>query len=289
MKANFNDKDGFNGRKLLESSVSVDDIIRKVVINHLVVDSPELFELLRNCDTNIERIAETRKVIDIGSFVKNKVQMAVDTDYFDRRVSDMTGEFEKGIDTVKTDLLTIIERKFDPSKSGSYTDKIQNFFDQKKGEFEKQIQDSLTELANGKKVICEKINESFDLNSKSSHISKFMERVDKLHTTIKDDFDLNRAGSIAHQIKELIKETLGEDGELTKSIDRRLSFDNPKSTIAILQNNLIKKLDEIKTELASTRSAAEAEKACFGKKYTKGIRFRRCSDGVSGRLRKPTW
>lgn len=273
MKANFNDKDSFNGRELLESSVSVDDIIRKIVINHLVVDSAELFELLRNCDTNIERIAETRKVIDIGSFVKNKVQMAVDTDYFDRRVSDMTGEFEKGLDTVKSDLLAIIEQKFDPSQSDSYTDKIQKFFEQKKAEFEKQIQDSLTELANGKRVICEKINESFDPDLTSSHISKFMERVDKLHTTIKDDFDLNRAGSITHQMNELIKETLGVDGELAKSIDHRLSFDNPKSTIAILQDNLIKKLDEIKTELASTRGAAEAEKAALEKSTQKGFDF----------------
>lgn len=273
MKTNFNDKDGFNGRELLESSVSVDDIIRKVVINHLVVDSPELFELLRKCDTNIERIAETRKVIDIGSFVKNKVQMAVDTDYFDRRVSDMTGEFEKGLDTVKSDLLAVIEQKFDPSKSDSYTDKIQKFFDQKKTEFEKQIRDSLLELANGKKVICEKINESFDPDSKSSHISKFMENVDKLHATIKADFDLNKAGSITHQMKELIKETLGEDGQLAKSIDNRLSFDNPKSTIAILQDNLTKKLDEIKSELVSTRSAAEAEKAALEKSIQKGFDF----------------
>lgn len=273
MQTNFDAKDLINGSELYESFVSIDDVLRKVVINNLMVDSPELFELLRKFDTVIDRIAETKKVIDIGAFVKSKVQMAVDTDYFDKRVSDMTVEFEKGLETVKSDLLATIAQKFDPSKSDSYTDKIQKFFDETKAEFAKQIQDSLLELSNGKKAICDKINASFDPDLKTSHISRFMESVDKLHITIRNDFDLNKAGSITHQMKELIKETLGENGELAKSIDHRLSFDNPNSTIAILQQNLVKKLDEIKTELAASRSAVEAEKAALEKSTQKGLSF----------------
>jgi hypothetical protein len=34
----------------------------------------------------------------------------------------MTGEFETGLEAVKTDLLKTIEQKFDPASANSYTD-----------------------------------------------------------------------------------------------------------------------------------------------------------------------
>jgi hypothetical protein len=113
MRTSYNGNDGMDGRALMDSSVTVDNILRKVEINYLVVESPELFELLRKCESEFEQISETRKVIDIGAFVKSKVQMAVDTDYFDRRVAEMTGEFETGLEAVKVNLLKTIEQKFD--------------------------------------------------------------------------------------------------------------------------------------------------------------------------------
>jgi hypothetical protein len=273
MKTKFEEQEIMFQEEVTEASITIDEILKNVLINHLFVESPDLFELLRKCDTEVERIAETKKVIDIGAFVKSKVQLAVDTDYFDRRVAEMTGDFEKGLETVKSELLRNIEEKFDPTHSNSYTEKIQKFFDEKKEQFERSIQNSLKELTDGKKAISEKIDESFNPELRNSHISKLLEIVDKFQNEIKKDFNIEQEGSITHQMKQLIKTTLGEDGELTKSIDHRLSFDNPQSTVAILQENLLKKLDEIKTEITASKNAAETAQAALEKSTQKGYDF----------------
>ncbi len=273
MRTSYNGNGGIDGRALIDSSVTLDNILRKIEINHLVVESPELFELLRKCESEFEQISETRKVIDIGAFVKSKVQMAVDTDYFDRRVSEMTGEFETGLEEVKADLLKTIEQKFDPASANSYTDRIQKFFEEKKTQFEKYIQNSLLELANSKKAIAEKIDQSFNPELRNSHIGRLMDFVDRFRNEIRKDFNIEQEGSVAHQMKQLIKQTLGENGELAQSMDRRLSFDNPNSTIAILQNNLVKKLDEIKMEITASKSAAETAQAALERSAQKGFDF----------------
>jgi hypothetical protein len=82
----------------------------------------------------------------------------------------LTGEFENGLETVKADLLKTIEQKFDPASANSYTDRIQKFFEEKKAQFEKYIQNSMLELANSKKAISEKIDQSFNPELQNSHI-----------------------------------------------------------------------------------------------------------------------
>lgn len=273
MKANSNNQETINGNNLLESSVRVDEKSRKVFIGNLSVESPEFYEILRKCKTGVDRITKTKKVIDIGAFVHSKVERAMDTDYFDRRVVEMTHEFKKGLEEVKTGLLETVAERFDPGKTNSYTEQIERFFAAKKAEFDKSVRDSLSELSNSKKVITDKIDESFNPELQSSYLARFITAVTDLQNGLKGDFDIDRAGSITHQMKALIEQTLGEDGQLIKAIDSRLSFDNPKSTIKLLQDNLMAKLEEIKTELAATKSATEAEQAAMAKSTQKGYEF----------------
>jgi len=60
---------------------------------------------------------------------------------------------------------------------------------------------------------------------------------------------------------------------VVKSIDKRLSFDNPESTIAVLQSSILHKLEEIKLELAAGKAAAETERAAISKSPQKGFDF----------------
>ncbi len=70
-----------------DSSINLDPILAKIIINNLQIDNPELFKQLIKIESESERIAELRKVIDIGSFVKSKVEMMMDTDFIERKMA----------------------------------------------------------------------------------------------------------------------------------------------------------------------------------------------------------
>ena len=259
-----------NGRAAV---IDVNQALRHITINRFETDSQELFETLARHDSNAARVTELKKVVDIGAFVKNRVQSAMDTDFVNRRVGEMTAEFNRGLDAIKCNLLDTIASRFDPHQSDSYTHQVQQFFEKKKAEFAGEMQQSLAKLTTQQQAITGKIDESFNPELKSSHLSKLMTFVAEFQDTLRRDFDLNQVGSITNQLKALIYETLSEDGRLVKSLDRRFSFDNPNSPLSVLQNNLLKKLEDIKAELAATKSAAEAEKAALAKSTQKGVAF----------------
>ncbi len=273
MSDNLKRKSVLSTNDFIESIVSLDKATKQIKIENLSIDNQELYQLLVKQETEIDKISETKKVIDIGAFVKTKVEMVMDTDYVNLRVKEMTDEFENGLEKVQHDLLLTINNNFDPAKSDSYTNKINEFFDKKKKEFIYEAKTALDELINNKKSITNKIDESFNPDLKSSYINQLMEFVQKFQDEISNDFDIKQEGSIAHQLKEMISQTIGHDGELVKTIDHRFSFDNPKSTINILQMNLLKKMDEIKSELIAGKSAQEATEAAAEKSNQKGYNF----------------
>src|SRR5690606_14084788 len=192
----------------------------------LEIDNPELFNQLIKIKSEPEQIVELKKVIDIGSFVKSKVEMVMDTDFIDKRVSEMTNKFNLGVDQAKVQLLNLVEENFDPEKSDSYTKKINKFFDDKKNEFLKEFKTTLKEVQTNKEQISDKIDKSFNPDIKSSHLSKLISSIDDFENRMKNSFDLKKEGSISHQLKNLIEKNFSDDGNFIKVIDKKLSFDN---------------------------------------------------------------
>src|SRR5690606_427688 len=225
-----------------DSSISLDEILFKVIINHLEIDNPDLFNQLIKIKSEPERINEIKKVIDIGSFVKSKVEMVMDTDFIEKRVAEMTNKFNLGVDQAKVQLLNLVEENFDPEKSGSYTKKINKFFDEKKNEFMKEFKITLKEVQDNKAQISNEIDKSFNPDIKSSHLSKLISSIEDFENRMKNNFDLKKEGSISHQLKDLIEKNFSDDGNFIKIIDKKLSFDNPDSTVNHLQKNILNEL-----------------------------------------------
>ena len=259
--------------EFFEPSIELDNKLSRIIINNLDLDNKDLFNLLNEKPDDETRVSELKDIVDIGTFVKNKVQMVQETDYFDRRISEMVHDFSLGIDNVKGEILKVVNEKFDPNITNSYTDQINQFFEKKKNEFLREAKDSIKELDNNRMEISKNIDDSFNPEKRTSHISKLMEFINEFNINLSNEFDLNREGSISHDLKKLITQTLSKDGELVKSIDKRFSFDNPDSTIAVLQNNLIQKMDEIMNELVAGKRAIETEEELSEKSPKKGFDF----------------
>ena len=148
--------------KFDESSLVLDEILLNIIINRLSINNPELFSQLLKINSEQERISEFKKVVNIGSFVKSKVEMMMDTDFIDKRVIEMTNKFNMGIDQSKEQIIKLVEENFDPDKSTSYTKKINKFFDDKKTEFLGEFKSALKEIQTNKEQISDKIDKSFN-------------------------------------------------------------------------------------------------------------------------------
>ena len=259
--------------EFIETFIQLDSNINRVIINNLDLDNRELFNLLYEISNDDARVSELKDIIDIGAFVKGKVQTVVDTDYIDKKVSEMVNDFSNGLDDVKADLIGTVEENFDPSRANSYTDKINKFFLQKKNEFSEDVEGSMLDIEKERNKLSKKIDSSFDPDNRTSYISRLMEFVSDFQKNISDEFDLEIEGSITNKLKELINETLSKDGKLISAIDNKFSFDNPDSTLVLLQNNLFQKIDQLREEVITTKSAAETEKGISEKTTIKGYDF----------------
>ena len=199
--------------------------------------------------------------------------MMMDTDFIERRVNELTNKFDLGINQAKTQILSLVDENFDPEKSSSYTKKINGFFEDKKKEFLNEFKTALHEVQTNKDQIADKIDKSFNPDVKTSHLSKLICSIADFENRIKNNFDLKKEGSISHQLKSLIEKNLGAEGDFIKVINRQFSFDNEKSTINLLQKNILREIKELKEELVSIKSAAETEKAVKDKSPMKGAEF----------------
>ena len=262
-----------DGRAIVDSAIEIDHELRQIIITKLPCASQDFFEIMTNCKSDFDRINKARTVVDLGAFVHNKVERAMDTGYFDKEIVKMTSGFQEGLRQVKTELLELVESKFDPDKQNSYTDKFNKIFGHALEEFEKSREASIRELKNGKQLIADKIDESFNPELRTSHLGKLLDFVEKFREKINRDFDQEIDGSILNQMKQMIQKKLGDNGELVKLIDSRLSLNNPNSAIKTLYDDFMKKLEEIKVELAATKSASEAEQAVLEKSPQKGFQF----------------
>ena len=103
------------------------------------------------------------------------------------------------------------------------------------GLFAEEVKVGINNITEQKEEIAEKIDRSFDPDVKTSHLNKLIEIINKFQSDLNNDFDIHQEGSITHQIKDIINQNVGDDGRLIRSIEKKFSFDNPESTIVILQ------------------------------------------------------
>jgi hypothetical protein len=254
-------------------SVTIDTLSKIIFINYLELHNPELYATLIKIEKPEEQIIELKKVIDIGTFVKSKVEMVMDTDYVDLQIKKMTENFLNGVEVSKDEILSLVQYNFDPSKTDSYTNQINQFFLQNKNSFVQSVQQSLSELNKSKELLTKSLNDSLNPDLKSSHMSKVIGAFSDFESNIVQLFDLTKQNSITSQFKTLLENNLGANGQFLKLVEKKLSFDNPDSTISQLQKNIQADLSLIRQEIASIKTSAETSKAIIDKTPQKGFEF----------------
>ena len=86
-----------DGRAIVDSAIEIDQELRQIIITKLPCASQEFFEIMTNCKSDFDRINKARTVVDLGAFVHNKVERAMDTGYFDKEIVKMTSGFQEGL------------------------------------------------------------------------------------------------------------------------------------------------------------------------------------------------
>jgi hypothetical protein len=252
-----------------EATLKMDEALRRVTLNKLNIDTPEFFHLIKKQESPAEQIQEARKVIEIGSFVKSKVEMVMDTDFIESRVKDMTHGFNTQMQFIQKEMIQEVDKNFDPAQAESYTARMNRFFQEKSKEFQETAEKAVGELINQNKKVSEKIDGSFDPDSKSSYMGQLITFVDDFKKGIEKRFDVKQAGSLTHDLKQMLIEQFGEDGKLLQSVEKRFSLDSSDS----FASQVFKKLEEIKQEVKATKSAAEAEEVIIQSTPKKGFVF----------------
>lgn len=253
--------------------ITLDEVSNLIHLNNIEVHNPELFKDLHKLDSNSKRIIEVKKVIDLGTFVKSKVEMMMDTDFVNLRVKTMVDEFNKSMDFTKSEILTLVQQNFDPSKTDSYTDKLNQFFIKIKQELTSNIQASAKELNQSKDTIKKSIDDSLNPELSTSYLAKVSQTINNFKSELDGSFDFGKEGSIANQLKSMLESNFGQDGKVIKAVENKLSFDNPESTFNVLQSNITKQLNEIKQEIELIKKADELQKEANKKSTQKGYDF----------------
>lgn len=253
--------------------ITIDEVSNLIHLNNIEVHNPELFKDLHKLDSNSKRIIEVKKVIDLGTFVKSKVQMMMDTDFVNLRVKNMMDEFNTSMDFTKSEILTLVQQNFDPSKSDSYSDKLNQFFSKIKQELSENIQSATKELNQSKDLIKKSIDDSLNPDLSTSYLSKVSQTIGNFKSELDKSFDFGVEGSIANQLKSMLDINFGDDGKIIKAVEKKLSFDNPESTFNVLQSNITRQLNEIKQEIELIKNADQLQKEANKKSTQKGYEF----------------
>lgn len=262
-----------SGLNSYNQNLTLDSLSNMIFINYLELHNPELFASLSKIEQPEHQIAELKKVIDIGTFVKSKVEMVMDTDYVNLQIKKMTDNFLSGVEESKDEILSLVQQNFDPSKSDSYTHQINQFFQQNKNSFVQSVQQSLGDLSKSKELLAKSLNDSLNPDLKSSHMSKVVGAFSDFESKLVQLFDLTKQNSITSQFKTLLENNLGANGQFLKLVDKKFSFDNPDSTISQMQKSIKEELTKISEQIASIKTAAETSKAIIDKTPIKGFSF----------------
>ncbi|WKZ70014.1 MAG: hypothetical protein QY331_01945 [Melioribacteraceae bacterium] len=253
--------------------ITLDKVSNLIHLSNLEVHNPELYQELNKLDTNSKRVIEIKKVIDLGTFVKSKVQMMMDTDFVNLRVKSMVDEFNQGMDSTKSEILELVQQNFDPSKTDSYSDKLNRFFNNLKEDLQKTINSTTKELIDGKDQIKKSIDDTLNPDLSTSYLAKVSRTINDFKTELDKSFDFGREGSIANQLKMMLDSNFGDNGKVIKAVEKKLSFDNPNSTFNLLQSNITRQLNEIKQEIELIKKADELQKEANKKSTQKGYDF----------------
>ncbi|MCB9057816.1 MAG: hypothetical protein H6627_04575 [Calditrichae bacterium] len=254
---------------LNDAVIKLNKTLHQVTLNSFDIDTPEFFHLIDKQETPAEQIQEARKIIDLGAFVKSKVEMVMDTDFLESRVKDMTHGFQENMKLIQSELLNKVDENFDPAQNESYTARINRFFSDKSRDFKDAAEKSIAELIAQQKQVSEKLDSSFNPEKRSSYLSQVMQFVDTFKKDLEKQFDIKQVGSLTHELKEMLLMQFGKDGELLKTVEKRFSLDSSDS----FASQVFKKLEEIKEEVKAGKSAADAAEQIVQKTTQKGYAF----------------
>lgn len=253
--------------------IELDGTQNFVVIKDVRISSKEVFEYLSRFETAERREDELKRVIEVGVAVLQKVELVSDTDYFDRRVEGLNSRFQQKIDELQTSVLQVVEKNFDPAEAKSYTRQLNEFFLQQRRELQTAVQDAAQKIQEQKEGLEALIGESFDAESKESHLGKLIERINAFETDIQNRFDPNIKSSITAKLGDQLASFISDSGTLGKILDERFSVTNPASPLMKFKEEIRKDINDLRVEIASQRSAVEAKEQAVQNSPAKGYVF----------------
>jgi hypothetical protein len=105
------------------SSVRVNIAEESVTIVDLTVKSPEFVMFISSTVEEL-RTQAVRDVIAVGSAAMQRLQTAIDVEFVERRMAQLSERFGHSLDLLKERIIEEVYRRFSPTESGSYVKAI---------------------------------------------------------------------------------------------------------------------------------------------------------------------
>ncbi len=144
--------------------------------------------------------------LEIGIFVTNKVQLNSDLDFVKTQINHLISSTDKtfsGLAVSYSDIMKkVVEEKFDPSVSNSYSKRFGDFLNQKASE----LKDTVALQLQNVKSSLDKI-EGHTSESDSSSLGKVKKMVEQTQNFIQEQFKEDSTTSYAYLLKQKLNET----------------------------------------------------------------------------------
>lgn len=199
--------------------------------------SSEAWKYLNETNRPIDSLGH---LIDIGASVALRIRQAEGSDFLERRVREVTNEFNTRIVEFESVVKEYLDTALSPEKPDS------------------AIGRTLAKLkkVSGDVIINqEKLDKVFDPDNKQSHLAALQKIVEAFQKKIDDHLDENQKDSLPCQLRTLLDGYMGKSGTL----DRMLNPDSKESPLSMLKSEMEKQFSEIKDEILIVRGIKTIE------------------------------
>jgi hypothetical protein len=253
--------------------VRVDESSGQVTIDHLALTSRDVLEHFRGIDAEGERVEEMRLAIEIGVGVMQRVRAVSETDYVQRRIAEMTGDFESAIGKMERQVAERIAAVFDPEGEGSASRRLAEIFERQRQQMIEELKSVRQERGESQDALAERINRTFDLGDPASPVGRLAEAVRGFERRVSESFDPRREGSYVQAITAGIERAFGERGQVASTVRSLLSLDVEDSPLRAAVSEMRGMVSEIKREIEGIRVAEKTEAELREKMSQKGVDF----------------
>ncbi len=225
---------------------------REIIIKDLTIRNDELFNFLEDHD---DKEAALEKALSVGAIGLRGMSTGMNIDYIDKRFNQFLTEMERKF----TEQHDRVERLFDSSNTDSPMFKLAN-------QLEEYFNDE-----NG--VVRNIMNTTFDPNNPSSPVGGMLKNMDSYFSeqgTVRQmmdkHFDLNSKSSSMSQFADKLSENFDVDkGKIKQLLDPA----RPGSPVNLLREEMSKNIADLSEKIVTTR----AEQAVLEKSTQKGGLF----------------